>query len=119
MSDAAYIFIGVMLPILGWMAVILILYFTIEHKEKEPTHSSDTDNYELYKQFCDVDIILSRYENASILNINYFNYDLFEMEMRFVFDTPDEKEAFFEKYPSMKQRYQCLEYFLWRVSSHK
>ena len=66
-----------------------------------------------------MDIILSRYENASTLDIDYFNYDLFEMEMRFVFDTPDEKEAFFERYPSMKKRYQCLECFLWRISSHR
>lgn len=77
------------------------------------------DCCKLHKQFCDMDIILSRYENASIQNIDYFNYDLFEMEMRFVFDTPDEKEAFFERYPSMKKRYQCLEYFLWRISSHR
>lgn len=124
-NDALIVSVCVILPLLILIAVIAVIYFAIERTEEPATPpkvepiSQTTDCCKLHRQYCEMDIILLRYEHIKLLNIDCSDYRLFKMEVDNIFDTPDEKEAFFEKYPSMKQRYQCLEYFLWRVLSHK
>lgn len=121
-DDALIILVCVVLPILILIAVIVVIYFAIEHQDTPPKVepiSPKTDYCKLHKQYCYMDIIMFRYEHTSVLGIAYFDYRLFKMEVDNVFSTPDERKVFFEKYPDMKQRYQCLEYFLWRMSSHR
>ena len=135
-NDCVVIFWCVVFPILILIAAILAIYFGIqkaeqqesqkaEQQEKKPTPpkvepiSQKTDYCKLQRQYCEMDIILLRYEHIKLSNIDRSDYRLFKMEVDNIFDTFNEKEAFFEKYPSMKQRYQRLEYFLWRVSSHE
>lgn len=129
------IFWCVVFPILILTAATLAIYFGIqkaeqqesqkaEQQEKKPTPpkveptSQKTDYCKLHRQYCEMDIILLKYERLKPLNIDCSDYRLFQMEVENIFDTFNEKETFFEKYPSMRQRYQCLKYFLWRVSSH-
>ena len=124
-DDALIVSVCVILSPLILIAVIVVIYFAIERTEEPATPpkvepiSQKTDCCKLHRQFCDMDSILLKYEHLKPLNIDCSDYRLFQMEVDNIFDTFNEREAFFEKYPSMKQRYQCLEYFLWRVSSHK
>lgn len=115
------IFLCILPPVLILVFAVFVIYYGIQNAEQqeEKPIPSKTDYCKLHKQFCDMDIILSRYEHANVLGVTCFNYHLFKLETGLIFDTLNEMEAFFEKYPDMKQRYQCLEYFLWRISSHR
>ena len=104
--------LGIVLPIL--ILGIAVIYYEIrkEEQQEEKSASPKTGYCKLRKQFCDVDIILSRYECISIQEIDFFDYELFKKEINSVFDTIEEKKNFFKKYPFMRERYEKVNHVL-------
>ena len=75
-DDALIVSVCVILPLLILIAVIVVIYLQLSeqknllHRPKVEPISPKTDYCKLHRQYCEMDIILLRYEHVKLRNID-------------------------------------------------